>query len=276
MNTKGNSTFNGAINGSINLTIAGTGRQILSGFNSYTGNTRINSGTLQLGTDSAISGTSNLILAGGTFATDGHMQTFSTPLSLLANSTIDLGAGASIVQFSDSHTQTWTAGALLRVSNWSGNITGSGTDQLLVGDSTKTGLSVTQLSHIHFSGFHTGAAFVVNGASGELVPANTTPLLRGDLNQDNHVNATDVTAMLTALTDINAYKAAHPTLDTFEASDILDVDKDGIVSNADLQGLLTTLKSGGGSVAPVPEPASAELAALGGVAGLLLFRRRNK
>ncbi len=276
LNTKGNSTFNGAINGSINLTIAGTGRQILSGFNSYTGNTRINSGTLQLGTDSAISGTSNLILAGGTFATDGHMQTFSTPLSLLANSTIDLGAGASIVQFSDSHTQTWTAGALLRVSNWSGNITGSGTDQLLVGDSTKTGLSATQLSRIHFSGFHTGAAFVVNGASGELVPANTTPLLRGDLNQDNHVNATDVTAMLTALTDINAYKAAHPTLDTFEASDILDVDKDGIVSNADLQGLLTTLKSGGGSVAPVPEPASAELAALGGVAGLLLFRRRNK
>ena len=82
--------------------------------------------------------------------------------------------------------------------------------------------------------------------------------------------------MLTALTDINAYKAAHPTLDTFEASDILDVDKDGIVSNADLQGLLTTLKSGGGSVAPVPEPASAELAALGGVAGLLLFRRRKK
>ena len=85
---------------------------------------------------------------------------------------------------------------------------------------------------------------MVNGASGEF-PANTTPLLRGDLNQDNHVNASDVTAMLTALTDINAYKAAHPTLDTFEASDILDVDQDGIVSNADLQGLLTTLKSGG-------------------------------
>ena len=274
LNTKGNNTYNGAINGNINLTIAGTGRQILSGFNSYTGNTRINSGTLQLGADSAVSGTSSLILAGGTFATDGHIQTFFAPLSLLANSTIDLGAGASIVQFSDSHTQTWTAGALLRVSNWSGNITGSGTDQLLVGDSTKTGLSAAQLSRIHFSGFHTGAAFVVNGASGELVPANTTPLLRGDLNQDNHVNASDVTAMLTALTDINAYKAAHPTLDTFEASDILDVDQDGIVSNADLQGLLTTLKNGGGSVAPVPEPASVLLLLSGILAISSRWRKR--
>ena len=113
LNTKGNNTFNGSINGNINLTIAGTGRQFLSGFNSYTGNTRINSGTLQLGVDSAISGTSNLIMAGGTFATDGHLQTFFTPLSLLANSTIDLGAGASIVQFADSHTQTWTNGVLL-------------------------------------------------------------------------------------------------------------------------------------------------------------------
>ena len=178
------------------------------------------------------------------------------------------------MQFSDSHTQTWTTGALLRVSNWSGNLTGSGTDQLLVGDSTKTGLSAAQLSHIHFSGFHTGAAFVVNGASGELVPANTTPLLRGDLNQDNHVNASDVTAMLTALTDINAYKAAHPTLDTFEASDILDVDQDGIVSNADLQGLLTTLKNGGGSVAPVPEPASVLLLLSGILAISSRWRKR--
>ena len=144
-----------------------------------------------------------------------------------------------------------------------------------MGDSSKTGLTAAQLSHIHFSGFHTGAAFVVNGASGELVPANATPLLRGDLNQDTHVNAADVTAMLTALTDINAYKAAHPTLDTFEASDILDVDQDGIVSNADLQGLLTTLKSGGGSVAAVPEPPGIVLLATGGLLCLVVQRARR-
>jgi autotransporter-associated beta strand protein len=265
LNTKGNSTFNGSINGNINLTVAGTGTQILSGTNSYAGNTRINSGRLQLGVDSALNGSSNLILAGGTFATDGHLQTFVTPLSILASSTIDLGAGASILQFADSHTQTWTSGALLDVSNWSGNITGGGTDQFLIGDSTKTGLTAAQLSKIHFQGFHTGAALVVNGGNGEVVPANATPLLRGDINQDAHVNNTDVAALLVALTDINAYKAAHPSLDTFEAGDILDVDQNGAVTNADLQGLLSYLKAGNGSVAAVPEPATFALLALGGL-----------
>ena len=125
-----------------------------------------------------------------------------------------------------------------------------------MGDSTKTGLTAAQLSHIHFSYFHTGAVLVVNGASAEVVPANATPLLRGDITQDNHVNASDVTSLLTVLTDINAYKALHPTLDTLEASDTLDVDQDGIVSNADLQGLLNYLNAGHGSLAAVPEPAS--------------------
>ena len=118
----------------------------------------INSGRLQMAVDNSDERHVKFyFLAGGTFATDGHLQTFVTPLSLLANSTIDLGAGASILQFADSHTQTWTSGAL-DVTNWSGNITGSGTDQLLIGDSTKTGLTAAQLSKIHFQGFHTGAA----------------------------------------------------------------------------------------------------------------------
>src|SRR4029079_5255937 len=74
LNTKGNSTFNGSINGNINLTVAGTGTQILSGFDSYSGNTRINSGKLQIAIDNPLNGSSNVILAGGTFATDGHLQ----------------------------------------------------------------------------------------------------------------------------------------------------------------------------------------------------------
>ena len=79
LNTKGNNTYNGTINGNINLSVAGTGSETLSGINSYTGNTRINSGTLIMGADNAISSGSNLILAGGSFSTGGHLQTFSTP-----------------------------------------------------------------------------------------------------------------------------------------------------------------------------------------------------
>jgi autotransporter-associated beta strand protein len=276
LNTRGVSTFNGSINGNVNLTIAGNGTQILSGFNGNSGNTRINSGTLQMGADFALSSTTNLILSGGKFATDGHVQTFSTPLALTANSIIDLGAGASVLQFADSHTQTWTAGAILDVSGWTGNITGSGTDQLLIGDSSKTGLTAAQLSHIHFQGFHTGAALVLNGGNGEVVPANATRLLRGDVNQDNHVNTTDVMSLLTALTDINAYKAAHSSLDTFEAADILDVNQDGSVTNADLQGLLDYLKAGNGSLAAVPEPSSWLLLALGGVFCTLAWQTKRR
>ena len=81
---------------------------------------------------------------------------------------------------------------------------------------------------------------------------------------------------MTALTDINAYKAAHSSLDTFEAGDILDVDQNGAVTNADLQGLLNYLKAGNGSVAAVPEPASIVLFAMAGVACLAACRSRSR
>ena len=145
-----------------------------------------------------------------------------------------------------------------------------------MGDSTKTGLTAAQLSHIHFSYFHTGAALVLNGASAEVVPANATPLLRGDITQDNHVNASDVISLLTALTDVNAYKAAHPTLDALEAADVLDVDQDGIVNNADLQGLLSYLQAGHGSLAASPEPASFVLLGAGGLLCLMAHRAQQK
>jgi autotransporter-associated beta strand protein len=48
LNTAGSNTYNGTIDGSINLTVGGTGTQILTGFNGYTGDTRVQGGTLSI------------------------------------------------------------------------------------------------------------------------------------------------------------------------------------------------------------------------------------
>jgi len=80
-----------------------------------------------------------------------------------------------------------------------------------------------------------------------------TVVAPGDFTRDNHVNTGDIAAMLTALTDLNAYKTAKG-LDDAGLVAIGDFNGDHHVTNADLQGLLTLLKSGGGSLSAVPEP----------------------
>ena len=96
----------------------------------------------------------------------------------------------------------------------------------------------------------------------------------GDFTRDNHVNSSDVAAMLSALTDLNAYKTSTG-LDDAGLLAIGDLNADHAVNNADLQSLLTLLKNGGGSLATVPEPASWSLMSLTALGGFMLFRRRN-
>jgi fibronectin-binding autotransporter adhesin len=48
LNTVGSNTFNGTIDGNINLTVGGTGTQILTGANTYAGDTRVQGGTLSI------------------------------------------------------------------------------------------------------------------------------------------------------------------------------------------------------------------------------------
>ena len=91
----------------------------------------------------------------------------------------------------------------------------------------------------------------------------------GDFDQNGKTELADVPAMLTALTDLNAYKAAHNNLTDAQLLAIGDVDADGKVTNADLQKLLGVVGAGtgSGSFSAVPEPMSAVLA----VIGLALF-----
>jgi hypothetical protein len=129
------------------------------------------------------------------------------------------------------------------------------------------------------------------------------------MNQDSKITAADIAPMLSALTDQSGYQSTHSfNSHTLTNADLLaagDINKDGALTNADLQALLTELQnpgaadapvtrstlqsslttgsdhypvvadysvsvSGGGSSSSVPEPSSL---ALLGLAGLLTFGR---
>jgi fibronectin-binding autotransporter adhesin len=125
-------------------------------------------------------------LNGGTFNTGGlseHGATNNTAglgaLTLQSTSTIDMGSGASIVAFANSNSLLGNSSAwsgTLNIYDWTGNVTGGGTDQLFVGNDN-TGVNASQLAEIQFfSGNNTGSygvgAMIL--ANGEIVPIPET------------------------------------------------------------------------------------------------------
>jgi hypothetical protein len=97
----------------------------------------------------------------------------------------------------------------------------------------------------------------------------------GDFNLDGHVNAADILPMEQALTNLINYKATYaPGITGPQLAQIENVNGDGTFNNADLQNLLNTLKSGGGSADPVPEPTPLVLLFLGAL--VIAFRRFQK
>ena len=110
--------------------------------------------------------------ATGSFNADGLSETVGL-LTLSATSVIDMGAGASLLHFSDSNLATWTG--TLSIWNWSGlPVSGGGTDRIFFGDGTGTGLTASQLLQVSFYSdagstlFSSPTGFV--GSSGEIVP----------------------------------------------------------------------------------------------------------
>ena len=101
-------------------------------------------------------------------------------------------------------------------------------------------------------------------------------MLPGDINRDGKVNTADVTAMMSAMTDLNDYEALH-NLTNQQLLSIADLNHDNRVTNADVQSLVTLLANGGGTgsgaIDVVPEPAGWILAGIG--LGCLLAGRRR-
>ncbi len=278
--SQGTSTVSSGITTSGNFTAAGPGTLVVSGTNTYAGNTTVAGGTLQLGASNKLPSSTNLTLigsGGAIFSTGGFSQTLGnlTLGGTAANSTIDLGAGSSILHFANSSLPSWGTNTLF-INNWSGSNSGGGTDQVFFGTNNYSGLSHAQLNSITFANAATSGAILL--ATGELVPNPSGPTLPlpvlGDFDGNGSVTSADVTAMLTALTDLSVYQASHQLSD----ADLLataDVNNSGTITNADIQAELDLPGIGAGAVSAVPEPATWLLVSLGGL-GLLGLRSRQR
>ena len=195
-------TFGGALGGpfaTFSLNNTGLGTQVLSGTDNFNGTTTVADGTLEIAGSGSLANTSGVTITGGTLLLGGGssdrinngagigLATNSAVIpamtlsgtvtetvgSLTVNSggvtVLDLGSGASVLTFANSSAVAWNG--LLRIWNWSGALTGGGTDQLSF--SSPTGLNAAQLSQISFvdpAGLAPGTYGATILGTGELVP----------------------------------------------------------------------------------------------------------
>jgi thermolabile hemolysin len=100
-------------------------------------------------------------------------------------------------------------------------------------------------------------------------------MLSGDVNRDGRVNIADVSALETALADLNKYQSSK-NLTSAQLTSIDNLTSDNLVTNADLQGLIVLLANGGGTggggaLNPVPEPSGKTLALIACAAAFMVF-----
>ncbi len=180
----GTLTFSGASantygNASANTTVSeGTFRLAkASGVNAVANGTIVvNGGTFLLGSANQIADAVAMTFAGGTFNSGGLNETLGTA-KLTGNSSIDLGASASVVHFANSSGVAWTASTTLTINNWNGSTSGAGTDQIYFG-STGGGLAAGQVAQVSFlnpAGFPSGTYAAQILGTGEVVPVGLPP-----------------------------------------------------------------------------------------------------
>lgn len=142
--SSGSTTYDGLISGNITLTKSGGSTQVLTGNNTFTGNTTVSGGNLTLSSAGRLANTGNVIITaggsllvmssnavktaagvtmdGGTLKmgipTAGGNQTFGV-LTLSSNSTLDFAdASGNTVWFTGSFTGASDTSKILTISNW--------------------------------------------------------------------------------------------------------------------------------------------------------------
>ena len=201
-NIAGTSTYSGINSGAGAFTKTGTGSLTLSGANTYTGTTTLTAGTLALGATGVISNSSNLVMNGGTLSTGGYSETMGT-LTMSANSTLALGAGVHSINFSASDGTTWTGGALLKVTGWTGgyNSTSGTAGKLYTGNSEE--LSAGKVAQVFFMHPTSSMPYTASQLSdGEILPTSTLPVEFVDFTADKVDN--DVELNWTTASEINS------------------------------------------------------------------------
>lgn len=133
--------------GGTQLTKVGDGTLTLSATNTYTGDTVIDAGTFALGADNVINSASDVILNGGTFATNSFDNTLGN-LTLTEDSIIHMGSGGNsvlIFNFGGSPT-VWTATKTLSIAGF------NSTDSLQFHGLTSAEVD-TYLTFMSFAGY---------------------------------------------------------------------------------------------------------------------------
>jgi hypothetical protein len=166
---------------------------------------------------------------------------------------VNLG-GTLDLEFASGVTPQSQIGRSFRLFDWNG-VNPAGTF-------TIGGPYIWDLSHLY--------------TTGDVKLASVT-LTAGDFDRDGTLGVSDIAAMLTALSDLNAFKERRALSDAALLS-LGDVNGDHTITNADIQALLTKLQSGGGAgtfAQNVPEPTAGVLAIVS-IVCLLAFPRSGR
>jgi autotransporter-associated beta strand protein len=148
--TGSSSTLSGVISnggaGAGGLTKTGAGTLTLSGANTYTGNTTVSAGTLQLGASNRISNSSSLDVAGGTFNLATHSEQVNN-LTWSGGGEVNFGGTGNANYFLFQNATPAPTG-VLTISGWE-----TGSDII----ASQTALSSGILEQFYFVGYGAGA-----------------------------------------------------------------------------------------------------------------------
>ncbi len=173
-------TFAGVIEdgtGKLQLVKTGSNTLILTGTNTYTGNTTVTSGVLKLGASNVFSNSSNLYLNGGEFSTNGFTESLGS-LNISNNSILRLDSTV-VYSLTFASMGTVSAGRSVIIYGWRGfDLDKAVTKNGFVGNATSVGTLFTSDTKV-FVKSTGGLQSIVNGGMtqyGQIVvakPGNT-------------------------------------------------------------------------------------------------------